>query len=45
MLLESDASIGDVALSLGFGTASYFSELFAKSENISPTEYRKLHKR
>jgi AraC-like DNA-binding protein len=44
MLFESEASIGDIAASLGFSSASYFSELFLKSENVSPTEYRKLHK-
>ncbi len=44
-LVGSDVPVGDIALALGFSTASYFSELFAKSENISPTEYRKLHKR
>ena len=45
MLLCSEAGVGDIAAELGFATASYFSELFAKSENVSPTEYRKLHKR
>lgn len=44
MLFEGEASIGDIAASLGFSSASYFSELFLKSENVSPTEYRKLHK-
>ena len=44
MLSESEISVGEIATALGFSNASYFSELFSKSENVSPTEYRKLHK-
>ena len=45
MLLDDKLSVQEIALNLGFSSASYFSELFAKSENVSPTEYRKLHRR
>lgn len=44
MLIQTDAPIGQVAQETGFANASYFAEVFARSEKISPTEYRKYHK-
>ena len=44
MLIQTDVPIGQVAQETGFANASYFAEVFAKSEKISPTEYRKYHK-
>ena len=44
MLKESDLSITQIANEVGFESASYFTEIFSKSENISPKKYRQLHK-
>lgn len=43
LLIHTSASISDIALQTGFCTASYFSEVFLKSEKISPSDYRKYH--
>jgi AraC-like DNA-binding protein len=40
LLVSTDNKISDIALECGFGSASYFSKLFAKSEGITPAEYR-----
>ncbi len=42
-LINTDRSIGDIATDMGYCSSAYFSEVFAKSENVSPTEYRKYH--
>ena len=44
LLIQTDLSVTDIAGKVGFSSASYFSELFTKRENISPVEYRKYHK-
>jgi len=44
MLIETDETISDIAQKVGFCTSAYFTEVFSRSENISPTEYRKYHK-
>jgi len=43
MLISGDANISDIAYECGFSSASYFAKIFAKSEGITPNEYRKLH--
>ncbi len=40
MLVQSDRSISEVALEVGFGEQSYFSRLFKKRFEMSPSEYR-----
>lgn len=45
MLISSDKKIIDIALECGFGSASYFSKVFIKSEGITPAEYRNMLKR
>ena len=45
MLKNTDISIGQIACEVGFESISYFTEVFSKSETISPKEYRELHKR
>ena len=45
MLKNTDISIGQIAREVGFESISYFTEVFSKSETISPKEYRELHKR
>ena len=44
MLKNSDLSIAQIAGEAGFKNLSYFTEVFSKSENISPKKYRQLHK-
>lgn len=44
MLIQTDASISQIAQETGFASASYFTEIFSKSEKIPPTEYRKYHR-
>ena len=43
-LKDTDESITQIASSLGFCTAAYFSKCFRKSEHLSPSEYRRLHR-
>ena len=45
MLKNTDISIGQIACEVGFESISYFTEVFSKSETISPKEYRELHKK
>ncbi len=41
MLEDSDMSITEIALTVGFGGVSYFAETFRKYYGYSPSEYRK----
>ncbi|WP_337099922.1 response regulator [Paenibacillus sp. YIM B09110] len=41
LLLRSDMSISDVALSVGYPNFSYFSTLFRKESSMTPQEFRK----
>ena len=41
LLCDNDMSVTEIALSVGFGGASYYAELFRKCFGKSPTEYRK----
>ena len=43
LLKDTEDSINDIALRCGFNSASYFSEVFMKSEKISPSEFRKCN--
>ena len=45
LLVETDWSIGEIAERIGFSGSAYFTEVFTRSEQIPPTEYRKYHKR
>lgn len=40
LLRESDRSITEIALAVGFGRASYYAEIFRRHLSQSPTEYR-----
>ena len=44
LLVSTEKKIGSIAAECGFGTASYFSEVFQASEGIAPGTYRQLHK-
>lgn len=41
MLATTDHNISDIALSVGFGSGSYFTECFKKMMHCSPMQYRK----
>ena len=43
LLAETNRSIEEIALSLGFSSAAYFSRLFKQQKGISPLQYRKTH--
>ena len=45
MMIETDKSISDIAINCGFSNSSYFAERFLESEGISPSNYRKVHKK
>ena len=40
LLAETDLSLSQVAQMLGFSSPSYFSQVFRRTQNLSPTEYR-----
>ncbi|MBR5134276.1 MAG: helix-turn-helix transcriptional regulator [Clostridia bacterium] len=44
LLLDTDATVAEVAASVGIYDAVYFNKLFKKNYQLSPTEYRKRYK-
>ena len=44
LLAETDLSLSQIAVVLGFSSSSYFSQSFRNAEGASPTEYRKSHR-
>ena len=44
LLAETDLSVSQVAQLLGFSSASYFSQVFRKTQSVSPMDYRKTTK-
>lgn len=44
LLAETDLSTSQIAQLLGFSSLSYFSQVFNRTQNISPKEYRKSQK-
>lgn len=45
LLAETDLSVSQVAQLLGFSSQSYFSQVFHRSQEISPMEYRQNNRR
>ena len=43
LLSHSDMNINEIAASLGFPDARYFSKLFRKKMGLKPTEYRRIY--
>lgn len=43
VLLNSNATVSEVAYSLGFEYPQYFSKLFKQKTGVSPMEYRSLN--
>ena len=41
LLQQTDMSLSQIARVLGFSSSSYFSQLFRKAKEMSPSEYRK----
>ena len=41
MLIETDMTVSEISDVVGFSDTSYFSKVFAKKCNLSPTQYRK----
>ena len=44
LLAETDLSMSQIAQLLGFSSLSYFSQVFHRTQNISPKEYRQSQK-
>ena len=44
LLAETDLSLSQIAQLLGFSSLSYFSQVFHRTQNISPKEYRQSQK-
>ena len=44
LLAETDLSLSQIAQLLGFSSLSYFSQVFHRSQEISPKEYRQSQK-
>ena len=45
LLAETDLSMSQIAQLLGFSSLSYFSQVFRKTQGLSPMEYRHNTKR
>lgn len=45
LLIETDLSVLDISLSVGYNTVSHFNRTFKKIEGITPLNYRKEHKK
>lgn len=45
LLMDQELNITEIAESIGFISASYYSEIFRRLMYCSPTEYRKQHKK
>jgi LacI family transcriptional regulator len=45
MLVETDLSISDIAMSLGYDNTNHIARYFKQKMGMSPLEYRKLHGR
>lgn len=41
LLIETDKSIMDISLEIGFNSVSYFNKLFKNTYNVTPKEFRK----
>jgi two-component system response regulator YesN len=41
LLVQSNLTISEIAFKLGYDMPSYFSEVFKKSEGLTPSQYRK----
>ena len=45
LLAETDLSMSQIAQLLGFSSPSYFSQVFRRTQSVSPLEYRQITKR
>ncbi|MBQ8297480.1 MAG: substrate-binding domain-containing protein [Ruminococcus sp.] len=44
LLAETDRTVTEIASDCGYSTYNYFVRQFRAAENVSPTEYREIHK-
>ena len=44
LLIHSNTSISEIAVSLGYGSSSYFSKVFSTLYGCNPLDYRRKHK-
>ena len=44
-MVETDASMKDVAIEAGFRSADHFGKVFARVEGVSPTQFREAHQK
>lgn len=44
LLVETDLSLSQIAQLLGFSSQSYFSQVFRRTQNLNPNEFRKQHR-
>lgn len=44
LLVNTDMSIADIALSIGYSNQNYFNTVFKKKENMTPLEFRNKYK-
>lgn len=45
MLVDNEESVSEIAGKCGYYDANYFSRVFKKSEGVTPSEYRRLHRK
>ena len=43
LLVNTNETISQIASKCGFGSVSYFTEIFSRSEQISPSKFRRYH--
>lgn len=43
LLIDTNETISQIAGKCGFSSVSYFTEIFSRSEKVSPSDYRKYH--
>ncbi|WP_368406764.1 helix-turn-helix domain-containing protein [uncultured Ruminococcus sp.] len=44
-LLETDRSLSDIGVLLGFSSQSHFTRVFKEIHGMTPTEFRKRHQK
>ena len=43
LLVQTDQDVADIAATVGYTDLKYFSRIFKKLTNLTPSEYRKLY--
>ena len=45
LLQQTDEAMAQIALAVGYQDVFYFSKVFKKSEQLSPSEYRRMYQK